>query len=73
MPSSGTLTKANIIDAVAEINCYTREKSIETVEAVLELIKRALESGEEVLISGFGKFRVKNCWRKFGNDEKRST
>jgi integration host factor subunit alpha len=59
MPLSGTLTKAKIIDAVAESNGYTRKKSIETVETVLELIKRSLESGEDVLISGFGKFCVK--------------
>ncbi len=59
MPSSGTLTKAHIIDAVAESNGYTRKKSIETVETVLELIKRSLESGDDVLISGFGKFCVK--------------
>jgi integration host factor subunit alpha len=58
MPKSGTLTKAHIIDAVAESNGYTRKKSIETVETVLELIKRSLESGEDVLISGFGKFNV---------------
>jgi integration host factor subunit alpha len=59
MPKSGTLTKAHIIDAVAESNGYTRKKSIETAETVLELIKRSLESGEDVLISGFGKFCVK--------------
>ena len=58
MPKSGTLTKAHIIDAVAESNGYTRKKSIEPVETVLELIKRSLESGEDVLISGFGKFNV---------------
>ena len=59
MPLSGSLTKAKIIDAVAESNGYTHKKSIETVETVLELIKRSLESGEDVLISGFGKFSVK--------------
>ena len=59
MPKSGTLTKAKIIDAEAESNGYTRRKSIETIETVLELIKRSLESGEDVLIFGFGKFYVK--------------
>ena len=59
MPLSSTLTKAKIIEAVAEKNGYTRKKSVETVETVLELIKRSLESGEDVLISGFGKFSVK--------------
>ena len=60
MPLSDTLTKAHIINAVAESNGYTRKKSIETIETVLELIKRSLESGDDVLISGFGKFCVKN-------------
>ena len=56
---SDTLTKAHIVDALIEQNGFTRKKSIETVETVLELIKHSLESGEDVLISGFGKFCVK--------------
>ena len=68
MPKSGTLTKAHIIDAVAESNGYTRKKSIETVETVLELIKRSLESGEDVLISGFGKFSVKQKAERKGRN-----
>jgi integration host factor subunit alpha len=68
MPISGTLTKAHIIDAVAEINGYTRKKSIETVETVLELIKHSLESGEDVLISGFGKFCVKEKAERKGRN-----
>jgi integration host factor subunit alpha len=68
MPLSGTLTKAKIIDAVAESNGYTRKKSIETVETVLELIKRSLESGEDVLISGFGKFSVRKKKERRGRN-----
>ena len=68
MPLSGTLTKAKIIDTVAESNGYTRKKSIETVETVLELIKRSLESGEDVLISGFGKFSVKQKAKRKGRN-----
>ena len=45
MPLSGTLTKAQIVDAVAERSGYTRKKSIEIVEILLELIKQSLESG----------------------------
>ena len=59
MPLSGTLTKAQIIDTVAERNGFTRKKSIETVETLLELIESELESGDDVMISGFGKFCVK--------------
>jgi len=55
-----TLTKSQIIDDIAEQNGYTRKKSTETVETILEIIKSTLESGEDVLISGFGKFCVKN-------------
>ena len=68
MPLSGSLTKANIVDAVAEGNGYTRKKSIEIVEILLELIKQSLESGEDVLISGFGKFCVKNKKKRKGRN-----
>ena len=56
---SDTLTKAHIVEDVAEANGFTRKRSIETIEILLELIKRTLETGEDVLISGFGKFCVK--------------
>ncbi len=65
---SDTLTKAHIIDAVAEKNGFTRKKSIETVEILLELIKRTLETGEDVLISGFGKFCVKKKKKRRGRN-----
>ena len=68
MPESGTLTKAHIIDSVAEKTGYTHKKSKETVETVLELIKRSLESGEDVLISGFGKFSVKQKAKRKGRN-----
>ena len=68
MPLSGTLTKAHIIDAVAERNGFTRKKSIETVEILLEFITQTLDSGDDVLISGFGKFCVKmKAKRRGGN------
>ena len=56
-----TLTKSQIIDAVHERTLgfnHPREKSVETVKTLLEIIKRTLESGEDVLVSGFGKFCV---------------
>lgn len=57
---SMTLTKSQITDAIAEQNGFTKKKSTETVETILEIIKSTLESGDDVLISGFGKFCVKN-------------
>ena len=60
------LQKANIIDAVAERNGFSRKKSTEPVEILLELIKQSLESGDDVLISGFGKFCVKQKKKRRG-------
>ena len=68
MPKSSILTKAHLIDSVAETNGFTRQKSTETVEILLELIKRSLESGDDVLISGFGKFCVKDKKKRRGRN-----
>ncbi len=54
-----TLTKAQIIEEIRTKNGLTRKQSTETFEAFLETIKKTLESDEDVLISGFGKFSVK--------------
>ena len=54
-----TLTKANMAVAVAEQIGYTKNQSFEMIETLLEIIKRTLESGDDVLVSGFGKFCVK--------------
>jgi len=63
-----TLTKANIADAVAEQIGYTKNQSIYRIEILLELIKRSLESGEDVLVSGFGKFCVKEKRERKGRN-----
>ena len=68
MPLSGTLTKARIVEAVVETNGYTPKKAFETVEIMLEIIKRSLESGHDVLISGFGKFCVKKKKKRRGRN-----
>lgn len=54
-----TLTKADIVEAIVEQIGFTKNHSSEIVETLLELIKSTLESGEDVLLSGFGKFCVK--------------
>ena len=59
MPKKGTLTKAHIVNAVIEQTGFSQKKSFETIETLLEIIKSTLESGEDVLISGFGKFCIK--------------
>jgi integration host factor subunit alpha len=53
-----TLTKERIIEKLRDTDLKKSEASRVT-ESLLEIIKRTLESGEEVLITGFGKFCVK--------------
>ena len=53
-----TLTKDDIAESINSQYGLTKAKSIQLVESVLEFIKASLESGEDVLLSGFGKFCV---------------
>jgi integration host factor subunit alpha len=54
-----TLTKAHIVESLQNHLGLTRKKSVETVETLLGIVKNTLASGDDVLISGFGKFCVK--------------
>ena len=63
-----TLTKTNIVEAVAEQTGLPKNKSAELIENLLEIIKRTLESGEGVLVSGFGKFCIKDKHQRRGRN-----
>jgi len=54
-----TLTKDKLIQTLYDQAGFSKQKARTTVETVFELVKKTLESGEDVLISGFGKFSVK--------------
>jgi integration host factor subunit alpha len=54
-----TLTKANIVDAIHDELGFPKNRSAELIEILLEQIKNTLDNGHDVLISGFGKFCVK--------------
>jgi integration host factor subunit alpha len=62
------ITKAKIVEAVAEQNGYPKKQSVNTIDTLLEIIKRTLESGEDVLVSGFGKFCVKEKHERRGRN-----
>lgn len=62
------LTKAQIIEEVRTRNGFTLKKSTKTVETLLEIMKQTLASGEDVLISGFGKFCVKDKKERRGRN-----
>ena len=53
------MTKAEIVEKVSEKVGTTKNESADLVEAVFNLLKSTLEAGEDVKISGFGKFEVK--------------
>ncbi|MDD2736649.1 MAG: integration host factor subunit alpha [Desulfuromonadaceae bacterium] len=53
------MTKADIVEKVQEGIGMTRKESAEMVEAVFSIMKSTLESGENLKISGFGNFVVK--------------
>jgi integration host factor subunit alpha len=53
-----SLNKAYIVSLVADKLGITQIQSSSIIDNLLEIIKRSLESGEDVMISGFGKFCV---------------
>ena len=61
------LTKNDIVAAVHELG-FTKKKSVDLIESLLEIIKSALEASEDVLISGFGKFCVKQKGQRRGRN-----
>ena len=63
-----TLTKSQIINEIAKSNKLPKTKATKTVETALEIIKSSLESGDDVLISGFGKFQVKDKAERKGRN-----
>ncbi|MFC1814073.1 integration host factor subunit alpha [Thermodesulfobacteriota bacterium] len=60
--------KADIIEEIRKRNGFTLKKSAETVETLLEIVKSTLASGEDVLITGFGKFCVKKKKERKGRN-----
>lgn len=63
-----TCTKARIVDSVYNQLGLPKESCAKLVESLLEIIKRTLENGEDVLISGFGRFCVKDKDRRRGRN-----
>ena len=63
-----TLTKIQIVESIQNQTGFPKNKSSEIVETLLEIIKRTLESGEDVLVSGFGKFSIKGKKERKGRN-----
>ena len=52
------LTKQTIIEKISEKNNQTPPQAKNTIDTLTEIIKSTLASGEDIMISGFGKFQV---------------
>ena len=63
-----TLTKAHLIERIRSNNDLTQKQCTDIVENTIDIIKNTLTSGEDVLISGFGKFRVKQKAERKGRN-----
>ena len=62
------LTKHDIAEQIQTGLGFPKNQSLEVTESLLELIKSSLESGEDVLVSGFGKFCVKDKKERKGRN-----
>lgn len=53
-----TMTKADIVERIYERVGFSKKEATEIVESIFEVVKRRLEQGEKVKVSGFGNFVV---------------
>ncbi|MGA2937121.1 MAG: integration host factor subunit alpha [Syntrophobacteraceae bacterium] len=63
-----TLTKAQIVETLFARNIFTRTESAQVIDTLFELIKRSLQNGEDVLVSGFGEFSLKEKRGRIGRN-----
>jgi integration host factor subunit alpha len=64
------LTKNHIVASIHESLHFilSRKQTINVVNTLIEIIKQTLENGDDVLISGFGKFCVKEKKQRQGRN-----
>lgn len=63
-----SLTKAHITEALFSKNLFTKGECAQIVDAVFEIMKHTLESGEEIMISGFSKFQIRKKNQRRGRN-----
>jgi len=52
------MTKADIVERIYEKVGFSKKEATDIVESIFEIIKKRLEDGEKVKISGFGNFVI---------------
>jgi integration host factor subunit alpha len=66
------LTKEKLIDSIYDNVGLSRIQSRNVVERLFDIMKQTLQSGENLLVSGFGKFVVKNKAARRGRNPQTS-
>jgi integration host factor subunit beta len=66
-----TLTKADLIERVAEATGLTKKQAEEVVESIFGGIIGALRSGEKIELRGFGSFRLRQRGARIARNPKR--
>ena len=66
MRSTETLTRAEIAEAIHRRLGLSRAESLGMVEAILQHMSNALTDGENVKISGFGTFLLRDKGERIG-------
>jgi len=62
------LTKIQIVESIHNETGLPKNKSTEILETFVEIMKKTLASGEDVMISNFGKFCVKEKAERKGRN-----
>lgn len=65
---NSTITKADIVERVYDRIGFSKKEAADLVELVFETIKAELKKGEDVKISGFGKFEVNKKKDRIGRN-----
>lgn len=63
-----SITKVHLADSIHNQLGLPKNQSIQALESILEIIKETLENGEDVMITGFGKFYVKEKRKRRGRN-----
>lgn len=70
MRSMSTLTRADLAEALNRKLGLSRSESLGMVESILDHMTNALEAGENVKISGFGTFLLRDKGERIGRNPK---
>jgi len=65
-----TMTKADLVEMVAESSGLPRKQADEVVQVILDSIIAALSRGEKVELRGFGSFRIRRRGERNGRNPK---